>query len=694
MNAVWIPGIRLPHPAWLAPLLLPALPLLALSLHTETGQRANAFAPALGLFLLGAALAIGVPAWLARAGRLWRKEAEQLRPAWLASLFLAPAPLLFGGGDVVPAAVMFFVATCAVVAAVPFGMEFQQRTLGGLLSQPVERGDLWRIKTAVLTVALLAHAAAFTLALGVAGAQPPPAWLAMIPLAVALALGTTPWWTLLTRSLIAGLVFALAVPLVAAALLALAVDFATADQDVGVAAQAERWTFNLALWLAAPLYAAAGAWLGRRRWLGLEAVEADDTTLAGLFPRRNAGRTQARRQSVWLQLAGKELRLHAVTWAVCGLTVLLALIVLGRDWNVGTREALTVFTAMLAALTVLLAGATSIAEERRLGTLDGQLLQPVSRARQWWLKLLLAAVPAGVAVFAAVVAAIGFRGLTQPGEAAMANLLIVAGFASGGFVAAVLASSASANALRALIAGLVIFFAGALAIGGTMALLDLVQRDTIFQPAAETWRTGRLADGTDLLERAAALTPAELEGLQSPTFNPEDRFGFWAGLGMAIWAVVLAAALACAWRNFVSPAGASGRLLRQGVVVIGVLVVCVAAAGAWMLRQVAVAQERGLLLHARGHLAWEQQLSPAQRELHRLRRTGVLHRTVELYLKPAADAPPDTLPGRERRLLRGGTTHQFGLPLKPADLENVLERAVLPDEKLREALRREAETAR
>lgn len=691
MNAVLTREIPLPRPAWLSPLLLPVLPLLAATLHDQDGLKEQSVTLTLLLLLLGLALAVVAPLVLARAGRLWRKEAEQLRPAWLAALFTAPAPLLFGGGDAAQFALMFFVATCALVAAVPFGMEFQQRTLAGLLSQPVERRDLWRIKTAVLAAALLTHAAAFTLALGVTGARRTAEGWGLIPLAVAVALGTTPWWTLLTRSLIAGLVFSLAAPLVTLALLALAVDLMFAGEELSAAARFETWAFRGALWLAAPVYALAGARLGCRRWLGLEAIEGDSATVTGLFRRRSAGRTTARRRSAWLQLAGKEVRLHAVTWGVCGLAVLFALVTLARDWSPGTREALPIFTAMLAALAVLLAGATCIADERRLGTLDGQLLQPVSRARQWWLKLLLAAAPAALAVFAAVIAAAGFRGLTQPGEAALANLLIVAGLASGGFVAAVLASSASANALRALIAGLVIFFAGALAIGGTMTLLDLIQRTTIFQPVMETWQTGRLADGTDLLERAAALTPAELEGLQATTFNPENRFEFWVGLGMAVWVTVLAAALTLAWRNFVSPAGASGRLLRQSVVVIGVLAVCVAAAGAWPLRQVAVAEERGLLLHARHHLAWREQLPPAQRELYRRHASGRLYQSVSVPMNP--EAASDRSGTGLLQPARRSAAKSFNLPLKPADLALLLERGDLPAD-LREALRREAEPRR
>lgn len=688
MNAVPLRGIRLPHPAWLAPLLLPALPLLAAA--RETGPlRPDAAVLACLLFLLGVALAVVVPWFLARAGRLWRKEAEQLRPAWLAALFTAPAPLLLGGGDAAPAAVMFFVATCALVAAVPFGMEFQQRTLAGLLSQPVERRALWRIKAAVLAAALLAHAAAFTLALGVAGAQPPPAWLAMIPLAVALALGTTPWWTLLTRSLIAGLVFALAAPLVAAGLLALAVGFATAGKDVGVAAQVESRVFSLALWLAAPLYAVAGAWLGRRRWLGLETVEADDTTLAGLFPRRNAGRTQARRRPVWLQLAGKELRLHAFTWGVCGLTVLFALVTLARDWSPGTREALTVFTALLGALTVLIAGATSIAEERRLGTLDGQLLQPVSRARQWWLKLLLAAAPAALAVVAAVSAS-GFHGLMQAGVETLTVLLLFAGLASGGLVAAVLASSASANALRALIAGVVLFFAGAAVIGIVGALAGHAERVVVNAPHWWAYSTGRLADGTDLLEQAAALTPGEVEQLQAKGW-PSDRPWFRAAPAIPLGFVVLAAALTCAWRNFACPAGAAGRLLRQGALVLGTLAVGAAVFGGWMIGQVRAEHERDLLLTARHHLAWREQLPPAQRELYRRQALGGLHQTVTVRMKPeaasagtAAGSPPPTRPNPEK---------VFNLPLKRADLALILERGDLPAD-LREALRREAEAGK
>ncbi|HEY6166524.1 MAG TPA: ABC transporter permease, partial [Verrucomicrobiae bacterium] len=47
---------------------------------------------------------------------------------------------------------IFFVGT-ALVAAMSFGTEFQQRTLPLLLSQPFERARLWRDKLLVLTAA-------------------------------------------------------------------------------------------------------------------------------------------------------------------------------------------------------------------------------------------------------------------------------------------------------------------------------------------------------------------------------------------------------------------------------------------------------------------------------------------------------------------------------------------------------------
>lgn len=686
MNALLTREIPLPHPAWLAPLLLPAVPMLAASLHDEGGLKDQTVTLAVLLLLLGVGLAAGVPLMMASAGWHWLKEAEQLRPAWLAALFLAPAPLLFGGGDAAQTALMFFVATCALVAAVSLGAEFQHRTLGGLLSQPVERQDLWRIKTAVLAAALLTHAAAFTLALGLAGAQPSPAWLAMVPLAVAVALGTTPWWTLRTRSLIAGLVFSLAAPLVTLALLALAVDLAFAVEELTAAMLFEDRAFRGALWVAAPVYALACARLGFRRWLEFEAIETEGATVAGLLPRRKAGRSAARRLPAWLQLSGKELRLQAVTWGVCGFMVLLALVTLARDWNPGTRDALVIFTAMLAALAVLLAGATCIAEERRLGTLDGQLLQPVSRARQWWLKLIVAALPALLAVVAAFALVGGVRWL-QIEPLAAPNLLFVVALASGGFVAAVLASSASANALRALIAGLMIFLAGATVVGVTAAIVQWTQNKLRLEPLAAIYETGRLADGTDLFEQAAALTAAELEKLRPTAGVLLHQPWFWAGLGATVWLAVLAVALLFAWRNFARPAGAAGRLLRQGALAVGVLAVGAGSFSVWGHGLGVAGDQRNLLLEAHGHLKWQQELSPAQRELYRLKAAGRLFREVRLVMIPplaTGNAPPARLPK-----MRADGSRSFSLPLKPADLAFILESAELPHD-LREALRREA----
>lgn len=99
---------------------------------------------------------------------------------------------------------------------------------------------------------------------------------------------------------------------------------------------------------------------------------------------------------------------------------------------------------VLAVFTCLLAGAVAFAEERRLGTLESQVLQPVSRGGQWGLKACVAALPAALALIAAE--------FVRPQDLPEFLSPVVLGFA--GFCFCLHASSGASHALRALLSGI------------------------------------------------------------------------------------------------------------------------------------------------------------------------------------------------------------------------------------------------
>jgi hypothetical protein len=137
--------------------------------------------------------------------------------------------------------------------------------------------------------------------------------------------------------------------------------------------------------------------LGWRAFVELEARDGQDLAIHLEVPRAVTARTTLSRRNPLLLLALKELRLQQLAWA---LALIYALLYAGLVlWRRGTAEA----DSLAQALTMFFSGAIAIvigsvmtAEERQLGTLDMQLLQPLAGGTQWFVK-------AGVALASAAV---------------------------------------------------------------------------------------------------------------------------------------------------------------------------------------------------------------------------------------------------------------------------------------------------
>ena len=97
---------------------------------------------------------------------------------------------------------------CLWICANAFGSEFEHRTLGQLLVQPRSRSDLYREKLGVAGGIAGTAAVIFFLTPSGSGVTGDPQILLLI-----LGLASAPFFTLISRSTLAGFVFTLAVPM-------------------------------------------------------------------------------------------------------------------------------------------------------------------------------------------------------------------------------------------------------------------------------------------------------------------------------------------------------------------------------------------------------------------------------------------------------------------------------------------------
>jgi hypothetical protein len=305
---------------------------------------------------------------------------------------------------------------CLIFGASTFGYEFNHRTMPLLLAQPRARASLWRVKMGVLVFLVMTT----SLVTGGFGLQFYSGFLddsfdtnqcLILAATVLSAVGVAPWMTLLTRSTLAGAVFAGALPIGlwgTANLLGWAVfgDKVYADNPPDTFI----WTCYLVPlighWVAAPF-------LGYRAFVRLQALDGPNAGLrlprwlARWLPAKAAVADVPRRRNVVWELVKKELHLQQMTFLLAGLFCLgwLAAVVLemirlkyGNPEAAGTDPLGWVFMYLF--VVPLLAGALSCAEERQHGTLAWQLIQPLAAWRQWLVKV-------GVVVGLALVLAVG-----------------------------------------------------------------------------------------------------------------------------------------------------------------------------------------------------------------------------------------------------------------------------------------------
>ena len=316
------------------------------------------------------------------------KEIRLLLPAYVLALLLAitplwllPAPL---NGNLQALAVILPIFGALMLALSSFGREFGTGTFPLLLAQPLPRSRIWWTKITVLACALATVCGLYFLSYPLQAIHE-PLWYERSPqLAVSLAvaalviLASGLWTTLLLRQMVAAFWIALLVP--------------------GAILTILLWRERTALTvdLALGLYSAIGFGWAWRQFNGAQEVAwtGGDVSLPGWWSAGDSARSVSRARRPITALLWKELQLYRVALVgMGGLFVLHLGIAALRKVVPASDEilagVLTMFGGIWFIVPLLTAG-LSVAEERCLGTLEGQLCQPASNRVQFLIKLLFA----------------------------------------------------------------------------------------------------------------------------------------------------------------------------------------------------------------------------------------------------------------------------------------------------------------
>jgi len=363
----------------------------------------------------------------------WLKEFRSIAiPTFLAIIDAILMPL---GGDIdlgmsdfdlglflfillLKAAPFLFYVPLIIAPAAAYGTEFQYRTLSLLLSQPISRSRIWGEKFATLAIAVIIPGAVYFLAnpllyspwarwLHLSHVQPNLFTRATLfggafLLSTACSAG---FWTLTARSTLAGMVLNIGIQF---ALLLGLIDLTSRVVGHDVNFNESHWTILVVS--AAILYSAIFQWLGWRKFVRLQLRFA----MLGEGTARSESLSRLPLDLHWLRcgprgkmlnLLRKEVRLNKTAFLLAGILVacwaLTAGLLFLLPGHQRTFEMIfDMSTLIYLPLFAVVAGATSLGEEKSLGLNTWQLILPIKARRQWILKL---AVSGAIMLFAGLV---------------------------------------------------------------------------------------------------------------------------------------------------------------------------------------------------------------------------------------------------------------------------------------------------
>jgi len=446
---------------------------------------------------------------------LLKKEIRLLLPAWLAVLCLEVGQpwITKDQGLAISFAPVFFFFGMVLLAVDSFGREFSLGTFSGMMSLPVDRRQLWQTKLRVLLIAAalvfipyfiscdlrLHHAAAtdwawtadptlmhgdFTNAMYASGAV----------LLIALTGGL--WTALLLRQTSSAFWIALLAPVGLGLLVLYGLSLVFPNPSPGM--------YLLFYYSLAGLYIGFAFWLAHRLFFRVEDAGWTGGVISfsrwRYFEDTRAAVVSLRQHRPVAALLKKELQLQSIS--LFGALTLLALhvgIFFLRGLYVNSHRSSIADVAsecfwMFWLVLSLVIGCTAVAEERKLGVMDGQFCLPVSRRRQYWTKLavtLAGGVLLGGAMPLLLETLAGwlgfpsetFKNMEVPGLL----LAVAAGVTAVGFAASTLAR----NFLQALSIAIVFVVIGCLGfnfLATFVRLLDMYQQGfELFGLIPDSW---------------------------------------------------------------------------------------------------------------------------------------------------------------------------------------------------------------
>ena len=321
---------------------------------------------------------------------LVQKELRALAPVFLATgglmLLCAtgaqPGLLTLGLGA--------YVLGVSALGALSIGHEFSCDTIGQLLTQPGHRSRLLMIKLMVLAALLTLLATATAIALwpsasrlgyGEAYTEPLRSPIVLIP--ALLAAFVAPLLTMLSRSAIAGTVFTVGIY---AGLWLIAPGFtspAFTEETVDIGFYAGTM-LCIAVGVSALSAVAGAVMFNRLEFTGSHSAMAWTASRSSDASRAQALPASGHPAGALLR---KELRLQTVSFVIAGLYVTLwALYALTGSHSTEVMYAFEGGTLLYQFILAMLIGAPASAEERGLGTLHWQMLQPYAAWKQWTIK--------------------------------------------------------------------------------------------------------------------------------------------------------------------------------------------------------------------------------------------------------------------------------------------------------------------
>ncbi len=322
---------------------------------------------------------------------LVKKEIRLLLPSWSVAMLLSLVQAFTRPYDFYVASLLFFGLT--IMSLTTIGRETSLNTFSSVLAQPAERIRIWQTKLSVLAIGFLTVFVVWLLAFGIAffnsnvNASATESsynlFITICLIATATFTGGL-WTTLLLRQIAGAFWLTLLVPAVLSGFSA--VFFAQSDSDSTIIA---------VLCVVIAIYSVGGFVLAR--WLFFRA---QDVGWSGgiisvpelkIFTARSERAVSTRSRKPILALLKKEFRLQQVSlFGAIGLLVLhLGIIVLRKYHPYAKESAGEILTSIFWMLWLVMApviGSMAVAEERRLGVMEGQLCLPVSRRVQFVIK--------------------------------------------------------------------------------------------------------------------------------------------------------------------------------------------------------------------------------------------------------------------------------------------------------------------